>query len=58
MRQQPERVPVKVSPLAADVLGTQPLPWWASPVWTLASAELPIMIVLACAFTVIPLAAG
>jgi|SRR6266851_194 len=48
----------QVSPLAADALGTQPVPWRASPVWTLASGVLPIMIALACAFTVMPLAAG
>jgi hypothetical protein len=40
------------------VLETRPVPWWVSPVWTVAAALLPILILLACAFTVISLAAG
>ena len=57
-RQQPERVPVKISPLAADVLGIRPLPWWVSPAWTMAAVELPVMIMFACVFTVMPLASA
>jgi len=50
-------VPVKVSRLARHVLGIQPLPAGASALWTLASVELPILIILLCVFTIIPLAA-
>jgi hypothetical protein len=58
MRRPPGRGPARVSLAAARVLETRPVPWWVSPVWTVASALLPILIVLACAFTVISLAAG
>ncbi len=58
MRRPPGRGPARVSAAAAEVLQTRPVPWWVSPVWTVASAILPILIVLACAFTVMPLAAG
>jgi hypothetical protein len=58
VRRPPGRGPARVSLAAARVLETRPVPWWVSPVWTVASALLPILIVLACAFTVISLAAG
>jgi hypothetical protein len=58
MRRQPGRAPARVSPFAADVLGTRLVPWWVSPVWAVASFAGPVLIVFACAFTVIPLAAG
>ena len=58
MRRPPGRGPARVSLAAARVLETRPVPWWVSPVWTVASPLLPILIVLACAFTVISLAAG
>lgn len=47
---------VKVSRLARGVLGDQPLPGWMSALWTLASIELTVLIMLGCAFTVITLA--
>jgi len=40
------------------VLETRPVPWWVSPAWTLAAGAFPILLLLACAFTVIALAAG
>jgi hypothetical protein len=58
VRRPPGRGPARVSLAAARVLETRPVPWWVSPVWTVTSALLPILIVLACAFTVISLAAG
>jgi hypothetical protein len=58
VRRPPGRGPARVSLAAARVLETRPVPWWVSPVWTATSALLPILIVLACAFTVISLAAG
>jgi hypothetical protein len=42
----------------AVALGTRPVPWWVSPAWTVAAGALPILLVLACGFTVITLAAG
>jgi hypothetical protein len=58
VRRPPGRGPARVSLAAAEVLETRPVPWWVSPVWTVAAALLPILILLACAFTVISLAAG
>ena len=55
MREQ-DAEPVKVSRLARGVLGIQPLPGWISALWTLASIELIVLIMLGCAFTVITLA--
>jgi len=55
-RHQRDAEPVKVSRLARGVLGTQPLPGWISALWTLASIELTVLIMLGCTFTVIPLA--
>ena len=57
MRRPPTHGPARISP-AAEVLETRPTPWWVSPVWTLAAFARPILLILACAFTVIPLAAG
>lgn len=58
LRRPPDRGPAKVSLAAAEVLETRLTPWWVSPAWTLAAFARPILVVLACAFTVIPLAAG
>jgi hypothetical protein len=53
---QQDAEPVKLSRLARGVLGIQPLPGWMSALWTLASIELTVLIMLGCAFTVITLA--
>jgi hypothetical protein len=58
MRRPPAHGPARISPAAAEVLETRPTPWWVSPVWTLAAFARPLLLILACAFTVIPLAAG
>jgi hypothetical protein len=51
-----ETPPVKISRLARGVLGIQPLPAWVSALWSLASVEAPVLIMLGCAFTVLALA--
>lgn len=55
-RRPPDHGAAKISSAAAEVLEIRPVPWWVSPAWTVASALLPILILLACAFTVIALA--
>ena len=57
VRAQHDRALAEISRLAEGVLGTQPLPRWASAVWTLASAELPALMALACAVTIMPIVA-
>jgi hypothetical protein len=57
-RQRPEGPLAKVSPFAAEVLETRPVPWWLSPAWAVASVLFPILLLLGCAFTVIALASG
>ncbi len=55
---QTQQVPsAKVSRLARGVLGISPLPHGASAIWSLASAELPLLISLTCAFAIMPIAA-
>jgi hypothetical protein len=55
MRQQGAE-PVKVSRLARGVLGIRPLPGWLSPLWTLGSTGLSVLIMLGCLVTVSALA--
>jgi hypothetical protein len=55
-RRQQDAEPAKVSRLARGVLGIQPLPRWISALWTFASIELTVLIMLGCAVTVITLA--
>jgi hypothetical protein len=53
---QPGAEPVKVSRLAREVLGIQPLPGWLSVLWTLGSTGLSVLIMLGCLVTVSALA--
>jgi hypothetical protein len=54
---QPQReAPARVSRLAKAVMGVQPLSTGASALWTIASAELSVLIALGCAFTIIGIA--
>lgn len=55
MRQQGAK-PVRVSRLARGVLGIQPLPGWISPLWTLGSTGLSVLIMLGGLVTVSALA--
>ena len=57
-RQPQHTIEVKVSRLAKDAMGVQPLPRGVSPLWSLASAELYLLIMLGCAFTIIGIASA